>query len=246
MTRLDHVRRLYEIIAELERSLGGKHILRDCHGRLDWPVRGVYFFFEDGEERTDSGPGPRIVRVGTHALTENARTKLWSRLSQHRGVARTGGGNHRGSIFRLLVGTAIKGRRGDSEPRSWGIGGDPTRAAAALKISRTAILEGERKLEADVTQWICSMPFLFVAVEDVPGGTSHRATIERNAIALLSNYDRPSIDRLSEMWLGRYCDRPRVRESGLWNSNHVDEKHDPRFLELLAKYAGETRPPGKS
>ena len=31
-----------------------------------WPQRGVYFFMEDGEERSDSGSGLRIVRVGTH------------------------------------------------------------------------------------------------------------------------------------------------------------------------------------
>ena len=33
---------------------------------------------EDGEVRSDSG-------TGTHALTEGSGTKLWTRLSQHRG-----------------------------------------------------------------------------------------------------------------------------------------------------------------
>jgi hypothetical protein len=32
-----------------------------------WLQRGVYFFMEGGEHRTDSGEGLRIVRVGTHA-----------------------------------------------------------------------------------------------------------------------------------------------------------------------------------
>ena len=40
---------------------------------------------EDGEVRSDSGTGPRIVRVGTHALTEGSGTKLRTRLSQHHG-----------------------------------------------------------------------------------------------------------------------------------------------------------------
>ena len=67
---------------------------------------------EDGEIRSDSGTGPRIVRVGTHALTEGSGTKLWSRLSPHGGQPKSGGGNHRGSIFRLIVGTAIMARGG--------------------------------------------------------------------------------------------------------------------------------------
>jgi hypothetical protein len=61
-----------------------------------WPKRGVYFFFETGESRSDSGSGPRVVRVGTHALREGSRAKLWTRLSQHQGTITTGGGNHRG------------------------------------------------------------------------------------------------------------------------------------------------------
>ena len=62
---------------------------------------------EDGECRSDSGDGLRVVRVGTHALTSSSRTTLWKRLSQHKGQKASGGGNHRGSIFRLLVGSTV-------------------------------------------------------------------------------------------------------------------------------------------
>ena len=92
--------------------VGGARTLGACSGRLGLPRRGVYFFMEDGEVRSDSGTGPRIVRVGTHALTEGSGTKLWSRLSQHRGPTKSGGGNHRGSIFRLIVGTSVMARNG--------------------------------------------------------------------------------------------------------------------------------------
>jgi hypothetical protein len=63
----DHVR-FYEILGSLEQALGGKRVLKDCDGRMVWPDRGVYFFFEPGETRSDAGSGPRVVRVGTHAL----------------------------------------------------------------------------------------------------------------------------------------------------------------------------------
>ena len=105
--RLDHLKRFYDLLADLEIRQGDRRRLSACDGRMNWPARGVYFFFEPGETRSDSGAGPRVVRVGTHALTTGSRTTLWDRLSQHRGTAKKGGGNHRGSIFRLLVGAAL-------------------------------------------------------------------------------------------------------------------------------------------
>ena len=77
---------------------------------MSWPRRGVYFFFENGEPRSGTGAGPRVVRVGAHGLKNGARSTLWGRLSQHRGSSRSGLGNHRGSIFRLLVGVALANR----------------------------------------------------------------------------------------------------------------------------------------
>jgi hypothetical protein len=77
------------------------------------------------------------------------------------------------------------------------------------------------------------MPFLCLPVGDVAGPQSDRGVIERNAIALLSNYGKAVIDPPSPDWLGRHCDRERVRISGLWNNNHVDEAYDPGFLDLM-------------
>src|SRR5690349_10733824 len=105
--RLDDLVRFYRILETLEGRIGGRRLLANCHGRMDWPERGVYFFMEQGERRTNTGQGLRIVRVGTHALTPKSRTTLWNRLSQHRGQTKSGGGNHRGSIFRLLVGSTV-------------------------------------------------------------------------------------------------------------------------------------------
>ncbi len=47
-----------------------------CTGRMRWPQRGVYFFFEDGETRSGSGSRHRVVRVGTHALVSGSRATL--------------------------------------------------------------------------------------------------------------------------------------------------------------------------
>jgi hypothetical protein len=113
--RLQDLDSFYSILNALKTRIGGARTLAGCRGRMRWPARGVYFFHETGENRSDTGEGQRVVRVGTHALKEGGSTTLWSRLSAHRGQLRSGGGNHRGSIFRLIVGTALIGRDGPAE-----------------------------------------------------------------------------------------------------------------------------------
>ena len=227
--RLQHLTRFYSLLDRLERNVGGERKLADCSGRMPWPRRGVYFFREGGENRTDTGNGPRVVRVGTHALKAGSGTKLWTRLSQHKGQPSTGGGNHRGSIFRLLVGTALISRHGYDFP-TWDVGNSASRD----------IRKGELALERDVSHFIGNMPFLWVAIDDEPGPASLRGYIERNSIALLGNCQRLALDPPSKEWLGRRCDRERVRSSGLWNSRHVDESYDPAFLERLDQLVSAT------
>ncbi len=220
--RREHLVRFYSILDELEKRIGGARTLGDCCGRMNWPARGVYFFRGGGETRSDTGKGPRIVRVGTHALKTGGNTTLWDRLSTHRGQMRSGGGNHRGSIFRLIVGTALIDRDGHKFP-TWGEG------SSAAKDIRAAEIE----LERVVSQVICKMPFLWLSIGDEPGPESLRGKIERNSIALLSNFNKAPIDPPSPQWLGHHCDRDRVRASGLWNQNHVEEIYDADFLDAL-------------
>ena len=50
-----------------------------------------------------------------------------------------------------------------------------------------------------------------------------------------SAIDRTPVDPPSSSWLGHHCNRERVRKSGLWNSNHVDETYDPTYLKELER-----------
>ena len=231
--RLDHLKQFYALLASLEERLGGARRLSDCSGYMKWPVRGIYFFMEAGEVRANTGDCPRIVRVGTHALKAGSKTKLWTRLRQHKGVASTGGGNHRGSIFRLIVGAALIKKDGLNSP-SWGKDDSAPREVRKL----------EQPLERIVSTRIGEMPFLWLAVEDEAGRGSLRGYIERNAIALLSNYGRHPIDQPSSTsWIGHHCNREKVRTSGLWNSNHVHEDYDPAFLGVLTRLIDEMEIP---
>ncbi len=229
MSRLVDQERFYRLIRELHCRLGGYRYLTDCSGRMVWPQRGVYFFFESGEYRCDDSQ-LRVTRIGTHALKAGSTGTFWRRLRTHRGTtggSRAGGGDHRASIFRLHVGSALlnSGSFPDAEHSTW-----------YQSTVEKAALESEHAIEAAVSEYIGKMPFLWLPVEDPPGRTSDRGLIERNSIALLSLASGPNRDKPSLGWLGHRAKNPKVRNSGLWNVNHVDEHYDPSFLSALERY----------
>lgn len=215
---------LYEVIGELRAELAGGRQLSSATSRSGWPEYGVYLFFEPGEFRED-GTTPRVTRVGTHALTATSRTTLWRRLRQHRGSvggSNPGGGNHRASVFRLHVGTALIAT-GDwpEAARTWG------RRSGASTAARVR----EQELEREVSRAIGAMQVLWVEVPD----RHDRGAIERGLIALLSNAGREPVDPASDGWLGRHASRPAIRRSGLWNVNHVEEPLSEHGLRVFAE-----------
>lgn len=235
MSRTDDLIRLYRVLDRLEALSGGKRFLAQLAPSRTWPQRGVYFFFEPGEIRTGSGHGQRLVRVGTHALGAGARSTLHQRLRQHAGRSSGLGGNHRGSIFRLLVGEALIARGDCPECRSWGVKGDIGKAAEILTTQRVEVAAAEAPIEVAVSEYLGRLPFLWLSVDDEPGPDSLRGYIERNAIALTSSLHDPMIDPPSPSWLGLRSGRDKVRRSGLWNQRHVGENYEPHFLDVLER-----------
>jgi len=226
MTRKKDLDYFYEILDKLTNSIGGPKSLKDCHGRMGWPKRGVYFFFEKGEFRED-GETPRVVRIGTHALKNESKSTLWGRLRTHRG-RKNGSGNHRASIFRKHVGTSILNKTNKAgEFSEWSEG-----SSAPRHIRRKEV-----PIEIEVSKYIGDMPFLWIEVDDPPGPNSMRGSIESNSIALLSNYKKKEpIDKASPNWIGHLCHSGEVRESGLWNVNHVKDDYDSFFLKELMRF----------
>jgi hypothetical protein len=186
----------------------------------------LHFFREPGQYRTPNPDRLRIVRVGTHAVSANSKSTLWNRLRTHLGTRR-GGGNHRGSIFRLHVGAALLARDGLPLP-TWGIGS----TAPGEVRNDAAVKAAEAECEQRVSAYIGAMSVLWINVPDEPGPTSMRARIEQNAIALLSNQCVP-LEAATADWLGHHSPRLEIRQSSLWNLNHVRQPYDPRFLDDL-------------
>lgn len=226
----------YSILGELQDRLGGPRCLSHCDGRMGWPPRGVYFFFEDGEHRAPPHEAqPRIVRVGTHGIAKAraSGTKLWHRLKQHRGngaVGLIGSGNHRGSVFRRHVGAALIASGRLPALASWGVGSS---APAAIRD-----LESEH--ERAVSAVIGCMPVIWVAADDLPSTLSIRAVIEQNSIGLLCRARAEGLDVPSADWLGRYSPAVEIRQSGLWNVDHVETSYNPAFLKTLESLALQT------
>jgi hypothetical protein len=225
--RIEDLDKFYKLIRKLDKGLNGGMKLKDAKGNHRWPGKGVYFFFEDGENRKTEPFELRVVRVGTHAVSAGSRTSLWNRLRTHRGGIDLGG-NHRGSIFRLHVGKSIIAR--DSLKYStWGVGQTATRE----------IKDSEKTLEAKVSEVIGNMKILWLHINDTSGPNSDRSFIERNCIALLSCFVR-KIDTASKVWLGSYNPHHFISESSLWNINYVDDDYDPRFLSVFEKFVNIT------
>lgn len=231
------IARFYELLARLESLPFQGASLSSVLSNALLPQRGVYFFREQGELLTPATVGlvgvQRITRVGTHAVTAGSKSTLRNRLRAHFG-AKSGTGNHRGSIFRLHVGNALL-RSENRSLETWGVG---SVAPHALRECEQAQID-ESALERRVSIVIGAMPVLWVDVPDEASASSERALIERGAIGLLSNGLAPLVAP-SASWLGRLSTREEIRQSGLWNLRHVSESPSVSFLDIFERAVSRT------
>ena len=197
----------------------------DTISNKNLPEKGVYFFFEQNETRQNIN-SERVVRIGTHAAIANSNATLYDRLYNHKG-SKDLTGNHRGSVFRKLIGYSLLYKDELIYPY-WG---------DKSKKSDKPIKLSEKSLEKLVSTYLHTLTF---TVLEIPGPSSKdndRAFIEKNSIALLSNYDRPIIDKCSKNWLGLYSKDNEIINSGLWNSDCVERKEiNKNYFDTFEKH----------
>ncbi|SDG14051.1 hypothetical protein SAMN05216218_11625 [Halorientalis regularis] len=82
----DPLEQLYQTLADLREQTHGPYYLDDVDGTLDWPDRGVYFFFLPNSELGRMSPADwRLSRIGNVGVSEGSSNTLWNRLRQNRG-----------------------------------------------------------------------------------------------------------------------------------------------------------------
>ena len=232
---LRDLQRFYAILDQIEARNGGMFRLDECkQSDLDH-ARGVYFFFQDGECRSRSGRGRRVVRVGIHGQKPGGKSTLWKRLSHHWGPLK-GGGNHRTSKFRWHVGVALMEAGLVGTVSGWE-NKKPPDLSAQRKI--------EHAVEVEVSRVIRSMSFLWLQVIDDPGKDIQPKDIEQNTIALLTTDAAKDLDPPSCTWLGRHSTNKKLRTSGLWNVDHIGGTVDSMFLDEFERVAQRLKPSGR-
>jgi len=190
--------------------------------KIHIPQKGLYLFFDQNEQSQYASGLPRIVRIGTHGVSQGSKSSLRSRLRAHFGLG-SGGGNHRASVFRLHVGNAIIERDNlGSSYQSWAIGQSADRATTSAEFA----------LELQVSSYIRSLKCMVFDINDESSLLSARAAVEKFIITLISE-NGIILDPPSPSWLGLHSNRSAIRHSGLWNVQHIGAKCEPPAEQLF-------------
>lgn len=166
----------------------------------DLPQNGIYIMFEKVEMRHGT---MRIVRIGTHDGQNNLRSRLREHYMNE---------NKDRSIFRKNIGRALLNKSNDLFLEKWEIDHTPSNTryvGAGLDIKR------QKEVEAQVSA-IIRANFSFCLI---PLSTKEeRKYYEARLIGTVSNC---SECRPSSNWLGLHSPVEKIRQSGMWNVNHL-------------------------
>jgi len=199
------------------------------------PYNGIYFLYEEGETWGHGGSKLRIVRIGAHRGDNNFR----ARISEHflTDESRMNFDRNRPkpsdrSIFRKNIGRALLNRNGDPYLETWNI--DFTQPKNRNKFGNLRDVEKEKSIEWQITEIIRSkFSFRFIIAE------KDRQELERKLIGTVS---RCAKCKPSQSWLGNYSPEKKIKESGLWNKQHLGaDEITEEDMETIRKLVLETK-----
>jgi hypothetical protein len=165
------------------------------------PQNGIYIIFEKGEKYKDFD---RIVRVGTHTGINQLR----SRLNQHFVKE-----NKNRSIFRKNIGRCLLNREKNAYITLWEL--DTTSRIDKAKNLKLLDLTFEREIEKKISHYIQSNLSFCVFQIDTK---DDRLFWERKIVSTLAK--SPDI-KPSNIWLGSYSTKDKIKVSGLWQVNEL-------------------------
>lgn len=165
------------------------------------PGNGISILFERGE--TAHG-GHRIVRIGSH----RGDGRLPSRMDQHFIQE-----NKDRSILRKNIGRCFLHRDSDPFLEDWNV--DLTSREARDRYAGQIDSEKQAAVERQVTEYIRET--FSLAVLEV-GEREARQSLLRKLIATISFCDECEA---SENWLGLASPEQKIRDSGLWQTQHL-------------------------
>jgi hypothetical protein len=207
MPRIDDVNQFYQFIEQQEQNFP-RGLLNEINHRLFLERTllnngGIYFAYEPNELRENGDP--RIVRIG---LAKGKQT-----------------------LYERLYNWHLRGNRNNSKWR------DHIETCFENPENPLFPVEDTRQSTGNFIE-LTSFTVLPITPEMQPNDElriQHINLIEKHSIALLSNFVSPVrnleiIDPQSANWLGQYATNLRVINSGLWNSNHVNDICDADLL----------------
>jgi len=201
-----------DICKTVHRELG-KLLSRKGKVGHDVPKNGLYFWYE--EDELGHGGKQRITRVGTH----KKQGRLQARINEHFGGVREG------SVFRKHLGGTLM--RLNTEPEA------EVKAWYEKRKENPRFNDPKFKYyEEGVTKQAEDSSYRVLRVDD----SNERLQMEEKLIALFSHCETCCP---SKKWLGNHAYRKEIRDSGLWNINHIHSVNEftqsdlPRLRQLV-------------
>lgn len=207
----------------VEPTCAAVHALARRLSQLEFPpperqvaANGLYILFERGEL---AHGGDRIVRVGSHTGHGN----LLARLREH--VTH----NKDRSIFRKNIGRALLTKARDPFLMDWNR--DLTSHAARAQYASRIDMAKQAKVEEEVTRYIrANLTFCIIGTP----GADIALALEKRLIATVATC--PGCHPSAE-WLGSFSPLSGIRESGLWQVQHLHgETLDAESIAEMERY----------
>lgn len=199
------------------------------------PKNGIYFFYQDNEFWGHGGEKPRIVRIGTHKSNN-----FQSRINEHYLISKNWMDFNAlkpapkdRSIFRKNIGRAIINKENPKYLKIWNI--DFTITKNRQKYSYLRNIKYEKEIEKKINK-ILRNTFSFRYIEIIK--EENRIGSKGLESRLIGTISKCPVCKPSSEWLGKSSPIAKIRNSGLWqvqhlNSSPIDDK-DEIFIRTCA------------